>query len=171
MLTVNYLRFSFPATLIPGYLSAPPSMQQGPGPGEELAVIHEGHPQPPQGMHQACVFLAQTTCLCSWCTSSRLQATQGTWEKSGSWSYGSKLPRPETRPAAVTRHFLKTQTCIISCSHNLRTMSRKFATFLQCDLETCSSTPTQRFLISPVILHYFSPYSRQHSGSCEKTLG
>lgn len=37
---------------------------------------------------------------------------------------------------------VSTPTCIISCSHNLRTMSRKFATFLKCDLETCSSTPT-----------------------------
>lgn len=34
------------------------------GPGEELAVIYEGHQQPLQGMHHTCVLQARTTCLC-----------------------------------------------------------------------------------------------------------
>lgn len=49
-------------------------------------VIYEGHQWPFQGMRRTCVFLAQTTCLCSWGTCPRLQVTCGTpgiVEKSG----------------------------------------------------------------------------------------
>lgn len=104
----NIWRFFFPGHIDSWLPFSITLHEAGPRAWGRAGMVYEGHPQPPQGMHQTCVFLAQTTCLCSWCTCSRLQTTQGTSETSGSWSYRTMLPRAETHSAAVTRHFLKT---------------------------------------------------------------